>query len=271
MMESMQSGWYQFIDAEGYSRLFLVCVYLFLAWLGTLWLPRAVSRTMLTAAQARRTRPLSAKRRDTIDRLSRDLTRFLIVGTAAIASLALFVDSRGLFTFLGLFSAAFGLGARPLVSDYMSGAIYLFEDLYAIGDKVELTGIEGTVEDIRLRTTTLRAPTGELYFVPNGEIRQVRNFARGSFSDANVQLRIQADQLDAALDVLDDAVVKARAAIHLLLEQPRVITADQSIGDTVEVTIVAKAAYGHGPEVRRQLMHEVQQALNTLKIHVTES
>jgi small-conductance mechanosensitive channel len=270
-MDSSAAYWFQFVDAQGYSRILLMFLYALLAWIGTLWLPRLVSRTMLTAAQARRSRPLSAKRRDTIDHLSRDLTLFLVVGTAVIASLALFVDTRGLFTFLGLFSAAFGLGARPLVSDYMSGAIYLFEDLYAIGDKVELIGIEGTVEDIRLRTTTLRAPTGELFFVPNGEIRQVRNFARGSFSDANVQLRIPAAQLDDALAVLDDAVIKARANIQLLLEQPRVITADQSIGDTVEVTIVAKASYGHGPEVRRRLMHEVQHALNTLKIHVTES
>ena len=270
-MDGFATIWQQLINPVGYTRLLLIIFYALLAWIGTLFLPRMVSRTMLAAAQAGRTRPLSAKRTQTIDRLSRDLTRFVIIATAALVALSMFVDSRGLLTFLGLFSAAFGLGARPLVSDYMSGAIYLFEDLYAIGDKVELTGIEGTVEDIRLRTTTLRASTGELYFVPNGEIRQVRNFARGSFSEATIHLRIAVDQLEEALPLLDDAVVRARANIRLLVEQPRVVTADQTVGDTVEVTIAAKAEYGHGPEARRQLMHEVQQALNTLKINVSAS
>lgn len=269
-MNGVDDLWRQLMTVALTSRLLLIAVYALAAWLAAAWLPRIAGRAMLTAAQANRARPLSAKRTQTIDRLSRDLTRFIIVAVAVIATLALFVDTRGLFTFLGLFSAAFGLGARPLVSDYISGVVYLFEDLYAIGDKVEFIGIEGTVEDIRLRTTTLRAPTGELYFVPNGEIRQVRNFARGSFSEADVQLQIPAGQLDEVLALLDAAVIQARAKIHRLIEQPRVIIADRTISDTVQVTIAAKAEYGHGPEVRRQLMHEIQQALSTLKIHVSE-
>lgn len=250
-----------------YQNLALILLYAGLAWIGIRVLPPMASRAVLAATQSQRTRPLSSKRIATINRLSRDLTRFVIVLTALIAAVALYVDSRGLFTFLGLFSAAFGLGARPLVSDYMSGAVYLFEDLFAIGDKVEVFGIEGMVEDVRLRTTVLRAPSGELYFIPNGEIRAVRNFARGTFSDANLHLKVPAKNLDEVLALLEETLVTARAEMPQLLERPKLLSVDGAIGDTVDLTVLAKAEYGHGPETRRQLMHRVQHALNQTATH----
>jgi small-conductance mechanosensitive channel len=44
---------------------------------------------------------------------------------------------------VGLFAAAFGLGARPLVSDYLTGVGFLFEDTFDVGEKVDILGNEG--------------------------------------------------------------------------------------------------------------------------------
>ncbi|MEZ4608723.1 MAG: hypothetical protein R2838_00445 [Caldilineaceae bacterium] len=84
--------------------------------------------------------------------------------------------------------------------------------------------------DIRLRTTTLRGPTGELYFVPNGEICQVRNFARGSFSEATIQLAHCRGPTGGSIAAAGRCGRAFRSNIRLLLEQPRVVTADQVSG-----------------------------------------
>ncbi len=263
-------AWRGLVSWEHTQLLLAVLFYFLIAWIAARLLPGVVSRAMLAMAEGTQQRPLSTQRRKTIQRLGRDLTRLVVYALAAIASLALFVDSRGLFTFLGLFSAAFGLGARPLVSDYMSGMIYLFEDTYAIGDKVDVLGIEGIVEDIRLRTTIVRGTSGDLYYIPNGEIRAVRNYARGVYSAAGLSLQVDVAKLDEVLALLDGCVVTAQRRIPELIEAPRVVIGDATIGDKAEIKLVAKAGYGHGPEARRHLLHLVQEALGTLATHVSE-
>jgi small conductance mechanosensitive channel len=160
--------------------------------------------------------------------------------------LSIFIDSTGLLTFLGLFSAAFGLGARPLVSDYLSGAIFLFEDQYNVGEKVEIFGIEGTVIDVNLRTTMLRSPSGEIYIIPN-----------------------KSRHLDGALAVLEQLMPTLPAKIPELTETPRILSEDGALGDQVSLTIFAKARYTEGAEARRKLLSVINDALEEAGIDTT--
>lgn len=254
---------------EFINHIVMVVVYFGAAWLLSRFVPGFVASTAISSAQARRRYQLSDRRIRTIERLSTDLTRGILFLIATVLSLALFVPTGGLFTFLGLFSAGFGLGARPIVSDYISGIIYLFEDQYSIGDKVEVFDIEGTVEDIHLRATKLRAPSGEVYFVPNGEIRVVRNFARGKFSLATIHVRLQTEKLGSAIHLLESMAPQMSIQIPDLLETPQIYSDDGLIGDRVDLTVYAKARYGQGAHARRKLLEMVRQrfAEEGLEIH----
>ncbi|MFT7586585.1 MAG: small-conductance mechanosensitive channel, partial [Cellvibrionaceae bacterium] len=111
------------------------------------------------------------------------LIRLIAYILATLGSVSLFVDSASLVWFVGLFSAGFGIAARPIISDYLTGISLIFEGPFEVGEKVELPGVlggsvEGVVEKIRLRTTTIRARSGEPIIVPNGEVRAIRNFSR---------------------------------------------------------------------------------------------
>ncbi len=80
----------------------------------------------------------------------------------------------------GIGGIAIGLGAQSLIKDVISGGFLLGEQQLAVGDFVTLAGLTGTVEDINLRTTRLRAGSGELHVIPNGIIDVVTNFSRGT-------------------------------------------------------------------------------------------
>jgi small-conductance mechanosensitive channel len=102
--------------------------------------------------------------------------------------LARFVPSETLIWIVGLFSAAFGLGARGMVVDFAAGGSFIFHNTFAVGEKIEfysgMNRVEGIVEAVNVRNTQVRAPTGELFTVPNGEIGVVRNFRRANLSAA---------------------------------------------------------------------------------------
>ena len=75
----------------------------------------------------------------------------------------------------GIVGVAIGLGAQTLVKDILSGIFMLVEDQYGVGDTVKVGDIEGLVEQVGLRITTVRDSAGTLWYLRNGEILVVGN------------------------------------------------------------------------------------------------
>ena len=70
---------------------------------------------------------------------------------------------------------AVGLGAQSVVKDMVSGLFLLLEDQFGVGDQIVANDIQGTVESVGLRVTTLRDEAGTLWYVRNGDIVKVGN------------------------------------------------------------------------------------------------
>jgi small-conductance mechanosensitive channel len=51
----------------------------------------------------------------------------------------------------------------------------LIEDQYGVGDQIKVLEIEGVVEKVRLRITTIRDKDEMLWYVRNGEILIIGN------------------------------------------------------------------------------------------------
>ena len=103
----------------------------------------------------------SLERQKTLQSLISSTINLVAILFALIASFGLFVDANTVAWVTGLLSAAIGFGARLIIGDYLSGLSFLFEDTFAVGEKIEILStraIEGVVEKINLRTTMLRSP-----------------------------------------------------------------------------------------------------------------
>jgi len=75
----------------------------------------------------------------------------------------------------GVIGVALGLGAQTLVRDILSGIFMLVEDQYGVGDKVDVLDVQGVVETVGLRVTTVRDSKGTIWYLRNGEILKVGN------------------------------------------------------------------------------------------------
>lgn len=232
-----------------------------LAWLVHRLAGRMASRMVRLSRFTDHARRPGPERQMTLQSLIASAISFAAFVAATLASLGQFVRADTLVWMVGLFSAAFGLGARPLISDFLAGVSFIFEDTFTVEEKVEILGVEGVVEAVNLRTTWLRASTGELYIVPNGEVRVVRNFSRGRFSTADVRLKIAAADLSRALPLLEELGREAVALLPNLLEPWQVISESGIIGHQTELTLLAKARFGRAAEMRPRLLALVQEHL----------
>ncbi len=73
-----------------------------------------------------------------------------------------------------------GIGAQAVISNIISGILIMFEKPFIIGDFIEITGFQGKVEDIRLRSTSIKTFDGWIITVPNSTFTSnaVINYSR---------------------------------------------------------------------------------------------
>ena len=89
------------------------------------------------------------------------------------------VDVTSLLAAAGVVGIALAFGAQTLVKDLLAGLFIWGEGTIAVGDLVSINDLDGTVESITIRTTSIRNYNGNVYNIPNGDIRTITNMSRG--------------------------------------------------------------------------------------------
>ena len=253
-----------------YGKVGMIVAFILFAWIIHLLAGRMAGRIVKFGLFASKTRRPRAERQATLKGLVASAISLVAFVGAGLLSLSLFAELETLIWMVGLFSAAFGFGARPLISDFLTGISLMFEDTFAVGEKVEILGIEGVVESVNLRITTIRSPSGELFTMPNGEIRVVRNFSRGSFSMTKATFKIQASTLSRVLELLEELGKEAVTLLPNLLEPWQVLSETGAVGQHAELTLLAKARFGQAAEMRPRMMDLVQERLTAAGVDLLD-
>ena len=120
-----------------------------------------------------------ASRLGTLLPLIRGTLRITILVVAVLSVLAaLGINVLPLLAGAGVIGVAIGFGSQTLVRDIVSGAFFLADDAFRVGEYIEVGESKGTVEQIRLRSLFLRHHRGAINVLPYGEIRRLRNQSR---------------------------------------------------------------------------------------------
>ena len=139
------------------------------------------------------------------------VTGFLIVLETAginLSSLAVFAGAIGL---------GVGIGLQNLSSNFISGLTLLFGQPIKVGDYIEVEQLAGTVEEIAIRSTTIRTVNGVFVIVPNSRFLD-HNVVNWSYRDPKCRIEIPvrvAEESD-SLTVLEALLTAAR-------QEPRVL------------------------------------------------
>lgn len=90
------------------------------------------------------------------------------------------VNVTGLIAGLGIGGIAIGLAAKGVFEDLFAALAIIFDRPFRTGESIQFGGISGTVERIGLKSTRIRALTGEEIIVSNTNLLNERlsNFAR---------------------------------------------------------------------------------------------
>lgn len=235
------------------------------------WAARRISRRIAgTDQQDAVVRSESVKHRQALASVMSSVTIAVLYVTAAIDvadQLGLPVGS--LVAPAAVLGAALGFGAQRIVQDLLAGFFLITERQYGFGDLVELSvngggTARGTVEDVTLRTTTLRNSDGEVYTVPNGQVVKALNLSKDwARAVVDVPVPTSAD-INHVNDVLRSVAKKAThddSLPDLLLDEPQLMGVESINVDTVNLRMVARTLPGKQFDVGRRLRVLVVSAL----------
>jgi small-conductance mechanosensitive channel len=159
------------------SSLFGICIVLLLSYLVWEIAKTAIDRRL--AAEGTQGPDVPASRLQTLLPLLRALIFVTIVVMATMSFLAaLGVDILPLLAGASVVGVAIGFGSQTLVRDIVSGAFFLMDDAFRLGEYIEVGSDKGVVEKINVRSVFLRHHRGALNILPYGEIKRLRNTSR---------------------------------------------------------------------------------------------
>lgn len=148
----------------------------------------------LVVAKAKQTEDEDATMSSAVGVLTILINVVVWVITAIILLDNLGVNVTGLVAGLGVGGIAIGLAAQGIFGDLFAALSILLDQPFKRGDTIQVggpAGIVGTVEHIGLKTTRLRALSGEMVVISNTNLlnQQINNFA--DFTERRVVLLLQ--------------------------------------------------------------------------------
>ncbi|HKK66981.1 MAG TPA: mechanosensitive ion channel family protein, partial [Bacteroidales bacterium] len=123
--------------------------------------------------------PEAEKRANTLMGILKSIMRVIIWLIFIMLLLSKFgVNIGPIIASAGILGLAIGFGAQELVRDFITGFFILLEDQLRTGDIAIINGTAGLVEDIELRTITLRDFSGTVHIFQNGKISTLANMTK---------------------------------------------------------------------------------------------
>jgi moderate conductance mechanosensitive channel len=175
------------------------------------------------------------------------------------------IDPTPLLAGAGVLGVAIGFGAQTFVGDIVAGFFILFENLLLVGDRVEIGGVEGVVEEIGVRITRIRDDSGVLHAIPNGEVRKVANHSR-SYVNAVIDVFVPYEEdLRRVRELLTTTVEKALAE-HAGTPGSVAVDVEELTESGVRLQVIARVPPGQDEEMGGELRAVVVEALRAAKV-----
>lgn len=196
------------------------------------------------------------KRKDTIINLGRSIFKYLILIFIVLGILKIYgIDTTSIIASLGVFAAVIGLAFQDIVKDLLAGVAILFDNKYAVGDTVSINGFQGTVIDFGLRTTKIKAFTGEVKSIGNSSFSEVINYNLANcdiFLKLNVAYNTDIDKLEKVLESMREDILKIEnVKDYKLLGVDEL--GDSSIVYAIDITCKAMTNYAIKREVLKMI------------------
>ncbi len=172
---------------------------------------------------------------------------------------------------LGIGSVAIGFAFKDIFQNLLSGILLLLSEPFRIGDQIISGDYEGTVEDIKIRATTIRTYDGRQVVIPNSDLYTSALTVNTAYKQRRLQVAVgigYEDDIETAKSKILAALGKAETvSTH---QAPSVIATgfgDSSI-DLMVRWFIDDGTQAHKVASIHEVMVQIKNALDEAGINI---
>lgn len=248
--------------APGLTQMFVTLLIAYILW----QLVLIASERMLNPVEPQ-TEQSEIARQARVATLMPLIRNVMLVAIAVVAGMiglsTIGVDVVPLFAGAGVIGLAIGLGSQTLVKDVISGAFFLLDDAFRVGDYVDTGVAAGEIERAGIRSLQIRHHLGALHTVPFGEIKTITNHSRDWVifrMDFRVPFDTDTDFLRKKFKVLGQKLALDPTYGHLFIEPLK----SAGVIQMDDAAMVVRAKFKSRPGQQFQLRRVVYEAIRKM-------
>lgn len=197
---------------------------------------------------------------------------YIIAGFMVISELG--YNISGFVTGLGISGVVITLAAQDTAKSLIGGFLIFLDKPFKIGDYIKVENFEGTVEDIKFRSTKIRTPDNSVLHIPNSEmsISAIINYSEMEKRRYYIKLVLE-------LDTPLDKVESVRTQIEEMLKKREDIIQDTSISvkfqeisvngfDLIVIAFMNELDYTKYMNSKEQINYEIMSILQNENVNL---
>lgn len=210
------------------------------------------------------------KRKSTVIILINNIIKYILAIIAIIIILNLYgVNTKSIMASLGVAGAVIGLAFQGIIKDFLAGIFIIFDNAYAVGDWVVIDNFKGEVISVGLKTTKVRAYTGEVMILSNSSFSRVVNY---NLSPPKLYLKIpfsyDAD-IKKVEEVLDGLLIELKK--EKWVKKAELLGVEEFGDSGIDYSLYVDCAMGQQHVIRRKLLRNIKVAFDEAGLEIPYS
>lgn len=203
----------------------------------------------------------------TILTLLTNILKYIILIVAFLMILDVWgVDTKALVASLGVVGVVGGLAMQDTLKDLISGTTILTESQFKVGDNIQIGSFRGTVTALGMRTTSIRAASGEIKMISNRNITEVINYSiKPSICDIDVEFSCH-DSSEKIESVLNEICQKINREVKYIKTPLKVLGIEKLASGTVTYRLEAEVRSLKNFEFNRIVLKEIKKQFEEGKL-----
>ena len=116
---------------------------------------------------------------ETLSTMIKQIIKYGMILIYIVTALSILgIDTTSIIAGAGIVGVVAAFAFQDLLSDVVAGVAVVMQDIYDVGDYVEIKGHQGNVIQLGLKTTTIRSYKGEICTINNRNVGDVINYTK---------------------------------------------------------------------------------------------
>lgn len=216
-------------------------------------------------------RKLDKRKEKTILMLLNNTIKYIMIIIGGIAILDVYgIDTRALITSFGVVGLVIGLALQDTIKDFVSGMFIVLDNQYGVGDNVTISGFRGEVIFLGLKTTKIKAFTGEVKIINNRNILEVINHSlENSLAIVDVPISKEID-VDKVIKLIKEECINLTKHLEGIYGDVSLLGINSISPKFVRYRIIVETIPMENFRIQREIMYAVTQMLIKNKIEVSK-